>query len=253
MRRTTSALAIVLAIFAALSQFGRAADVPEPSPSPLPLLPEIGRTRANSPPCAVLRDVVIPSFAAAGRADAKFAETQKRLPRYAQIAADPWDKNGVHREGELARLGTDSARLLQESQLIKKALDDPRLAGSTDPQIIIERTQLQQVYAVQQARAILLSEFVQRETMTLSRNNVGMEDNGGLRSKFGSVSKSVDALPGTPLPAVTGPPGMPILSGEFVAIDKHQIDEWSNGITRAVRAKENEAAKAFFPIAQSCR
>ena len=32
-----------------------------------------------------------------------------------------------------------------------------------------------------------------------------------------------------------------------------RVDDWGAGIARAVRAQENEAAKAFIPIAASCR
>jgi hypothetical protein len=243
----------VLAMLVALAQPVSAQAEPAAEASP-PALPEIGRTRANSAACAAMRDLVLPSFAAAGRADAQFAETRKRLPRYIQLAADPIDKKSVVREGALSKLGSDASRLMQEALVIKQALADPRLpVHSGDPQIAAERAQLEQLFAVQAARARLLNEFVMRESTSMAVKLVGMEDSGAFGSPLTLEDFKVEHLPGKPLPAVTGAPGMPVLSGAFVALDKRQVDEWGAGISQAVRAKENEAAKAFLPIAASCR
>jgi hypothetical protein len=251
---------IVIAL-AVLACVAAAPAVPEPAPS-AGGLPEIGRTRANSPACAAMRDLVVPSFAAAQRADARFAETRKRLPRYGQFAADAGsnrirDRNtgtgDAFRESELARLDSDAARLLQEAQVIKKLIADPRLApDSKDPQIQAERAQLEQLYAMQQQRAALLSEFVQRENTNLGKKNVGMEGNGGLSSKLGKIERDPDPSPQPiPLPSANGPAGMPVLSGLDIA-DRSRLGEWGDHIAAAVRASENQAAKTFLAIAKTC-
>ena len=245
------ARAVLLTIVVALAQPASAYGEPDPSPSPA--LPEIGRTRANSPACAAMRDLVAPSFAAAVRGDARFAETRTRLPGYVRLAADPVDKKSVLREGALSKLGADAASLMQEALVIKKALADPRLPlGSSDPQIATERAQLEQLYAVQQARASLLNQYVLRESTSMSIKLVGMEDSGAFGTPLTLEDYKVEHLPGKPLPAVTGPPGMPMLSGAFVALDARQVNEWGAAIAQAVRAKENEAAKAFISIAATC-
>jgi hypothetical protein len=253
--RLLIALAVLVCVAAAPA-------VPEPAPSGEPL-PEIGRTRANSPACAAMRDLVVPSFAAAQRADARFAETRKRLPRYAQFAADAGSERirgrnvgtgGAFRESELARLDSDAARLLQEAGVIKKLIADPRLAAdSKDPQIQAERAQLEQLYEMQQRRAALLSEFVQRESTNLGKRNVGMEDKGGLDGKFAPAARNPDPSPQPiPLADTNGPRGMPLLSGLDIA-DRSRLAEWGDQIAAAVRASENEAAKTFLAIAQACR
>jgi len=237
--RVLAALAVLVTI---------AADpVAEPSTAPLP---EIGRTRANSPACAAMRDLVIPSFAAAQRADARFVETRKQLPNYGSVLADDENKNSVFRDAALARLDTDVSVLLREALVIKKALADPRLAaGSSDPQVVAERAQLQSLYDVQRGRADLLNEFVMREHVKTAQN--GMEGNGGVASRGGTYTK-VDALPGKPLPDVTAPPGMPLLNSEHGMLNRKVLDDWGTTIAAFVRTKENEAAKAFLPIAKGC-
>lgn len=228
------------------------AAAPAPSPEPSSVLPEIGRTRANTPACAAMRDLVIPSFAAAQRADARFVETRKTLPSYADIRADRDEgtKYGVQREAGLARLGSDAARLEQEAQSIKKALDDPRLAKtSTDPQVVAERQQLEQLYAVQRARADALNEFVLREQVAIAPHTIG--SNRGIAAKM--KLDPVEPTPAIAAPGSTAPPGMPLLTGIDQQEDKRRMEQWTNGIALLVRKSEAEAAVTFLPIAQSCR
>jgi hypothetical protein len=234
---------------------------PEPSASPAAQLPEIGRVRATSAACAAMRDLVIPAFAAARRADARFAETQKRLPKYGEIAGDPGNRTSVVRESELSKLSIDAANLLQESQRIAQLLADPRLANDVgDPSVAAERAQLQEVYAAQQTRAAILSEFVQRESTSLSRANVGMEDGHALDKKGGKkggeapVKDPQETIPRTPLPAYTKQPnGMPLLNSEFPQMNKATLGDWGSSAAKLVRDKENAAAKTFLPLAQGCR
>jgi hypothetical protein len=255
----TACAALALAV--AVAPPGPSAQVtPEPSASPAARapLPEIGRIRATSAACAAMRDLVIPAFAAARRADMRFTETQKRLPNYGEIVADPLNQSGIVRESALHRLSMDAATLLQESQQIAKLLGDPRLSSTvTDPAVVAERARLQELYAAQQTRAAILSEFTQRESMALARANVGMEGNGAFsgRGKTGlaPAAQSVDALPGSPLPATSAQPGMPLLNGDFPALNRRQMSEWGNVAAKIVHDAENDAAKTFLPLANGCR
>jgi hypothetical protein len=221
-------------------------------------IPEIGRVRATSAACAAMRDLVIPAFAAARRSDMRFSETQQRLPKYGEIVADPSNRSSVVREAALHRLGADAANLLADAEQISKLLGDPRLSKNVaDPAVALERTRLQEVYAAEQTRAALLNEFVQRESMALSRANVGMEDGGAFsgRGKTGlaPAATNVDALPGKPLPATSAPPGLPLLNSEFGDLNKTQLSGWGNSAAKIVHDAENDAAKAFLPLAQGCR
>ena len=227
---------------------------PDPVPSTVPL-PEIGRTRANTPACAAMRDLVVPSFAAAQRADARFAETRKTLPSYAEISADrdAGVKYGIHREAGLARLATDASRLQQEALTIKKALDDPRLAkSSNDPQVAVERSQLEQLYAAQRVRADALNEFVMREQVAVAPHTLG--SNRGIATRDAKYGKVDDPPPDAPpLPGSSASPGMPLLTGLDPAEDKRRLDTWGAAVSQAVRKSEAEAAMTFLPIAQGCR
>jgi hypothetical protein len=212
-------------------------------------LPEIGRVRSTVPACAALRDLVLPSFSAAQRADARFLETRVRLPQYAEIAADPEHHNGVFRDSALAKLDADATAMLNEAQYLDKALRDPRLKDSSDPQVVAERSGLQQLYDVQKARANQLQEFVMRERIATVRN--GMEDSGALGGKHRPASVNADPPPAPP-PVLNAPRGMPRLTGVNALVDKASLNEWSLNMAAAVRVGENLAAKSFLPIAKSC-
>ena len=53
-------------------------------------------------------------------------------------------------------------------------------------------------------------------------------------------------------PVLNAPRGMPLLTGVSAMADKASLNEWSLDMAAAVRAGENQAAKAFLPIAESC-
>ncbi|HTD37504.1 MAG TPA: hypothetical protein VK669_08310 [Candidatus Limnocylindrales bacterium] len=261
------AIATFIAAIAVAVPCGAPAQVaPEPS-APAAQLPEIGRVRATSSACAAMRDVVIPSYAAAMRADARFAETRKRLPQLADLLGDYYHQrakvksDGVFLEAAVMRLGVDSANLLNEAATIRKLLDDPRLRDTQDPSVQAERAALQQLYDVQQARAAALNELATRQSVELARDNVGME------SGFLKTNKQIMAqvnpdrtgeelgrsLP-SPIPAPTINPraGMPLITG-LEARDRAALDEWAAGVQSAVRQSENQASRTLLPIAQSCR
>ena len=250
---TTAALAIAFA------------TVPAPKATPFPLgtlqpfgsetaapaanLPEIGRVRAATPVCAAMRDLVIPSFAAARRADARFSETRVRLPKYVEIADDPEHRADVFRESALSKLDADATKILNETLVLNKALGDPRFKDPTDPQVIAAKNQLQQLYATQQARANQLQEFVMRQRNEIAKN--GFSDNSAFASR--TQQQTPDNTPPKPPPSLKAPAGMPLLNGKIALADKASINEWSGSMAAAVRASENLAAQTFLPIAQSCR
>ncbi len=222
---------------------------PAPSASPGPELPEIGHVRAASPPCAVMHDLVIPSFAAARRADVRFIETSKQLPRYVDVMDDPSDSTSAQRQAMIMRLDADASNLQQEALVLNKALGDPRLANKADPQVVAERDALEKLYKAQQVRAALLAELALREHVVTARH--GMEDSGAFVGRIAPAGPNVNALPGTPLPATNDLPGMPLLSGNALG-DKETIRAWTSSLERFVRGGENEAAKTFLPIAHGC-
>ena len=256
MKRAIASSLVAAALFAAATPVVRAQPEPTPAPSALPPLPEIGRTRATTTACAFMRDVVVPAFAAAQRADARFGTVRTALPRYIQLKSDynsqraPIKSDGIMLESQYNRLSIDTASLLRDTDAIQRLLDDPRLnAGSNDPTVREEREQLQRVLAAQQARASALSQLVLRESTFLSSHLVGWEDPGAFATM--GIKRDVDAPP-RPAPKFTAPPGMPLLNG-FDAADRARVDEWGAAMTRTVRTSEEQAAKTFLPLAQGCR
>jgi hypothetical protein len=256
----TKADAAIACMALALAFAGTTAQAPAPAQAPTEVpaavpsdLPEIGRTRATSPACAAMRDLVIPSFAAARKADARFSETQTRLPKYAEIRADAKnDRNKTHddsfRESMLSRLEQDAANLLGYSAFIGKALGDPRLsADSKDPDVQAERAQLQALYEMQQARAKMLAQLAARERVTMTQTQMAEVSMSGGRRQALPVSEDA-----SPNPFETGAPGMPTFSGIAFA-DKATATNWGIGMAKAVAEAENRAAKSFLPLAQRCR
>ena len=261
-----AASALVVALAAASEQpKPLAAQTPAPSASGAPLaLPEIGRVRSATPACAAMRDLIIPSFAAARRADARFVETKKSLPRYAEIADDKETTYSIFHQQVLMQLDRDSTALIAEAEHIRRALNDPRLdPKSADPQVVAERAQLQQLYDVQSTRAHALWEFVQRESRDLQLNDFG--NNSGLGRGMPGPPPPVQR--GAPAPAqkadlnaddspiarqTATPINLPPMSGQSMT-DKSALNGWTGQINIMVSTAENQAAKTFLPIAQSCR
>jgi hypothetical protein len=253
MTRAIAAQLVWASLFVAATTVVRAEPEPAPAASSLP---EIGRTRATTAACAVMRDIVIPAFAAAQRADARFGAVRSKLPQYIQLKSDydsqraPVKSDGIMLESAYNRLSIDAASLLREADAVKKLLDDPRLnAGSGDPTIREERERLERILAAQQARAGALSELMLRESTYLSKHLVGWEDPAAFAQM--NLPRNLDAPP-RPLPKMTAPPGMPLLNG-FDAADRSRVDEWGAAMTRVVHESEEQAAKTFLPLAQGCR
>ncbi|ERR1700681_110946 len=249
---TTAALAIAFATVPTPNQtpfpLGTLQPFGTETPAPASNLPEIGRVRAATPVCAAMRDLVVPSFAAARRADARFSETRVRLPKYIEIADDPEHRTDVFRESALSKLDADATKILQETLVLNKALGDPRFKDPTDPQVIAVKNQLDQLYRTQQARANQLQEFVMRQRNEIAKNGLG--DNHAFASRNQPPQQPQDA---PPPPSLKAPPGMPLINGKIAMADQASLNEWSGQMAAAVRASENLAAHTFLPIAQSCR
>ncbi len=220
---------------------------PAPTPSPAPGgLPEIGRVRSATPACAVMRDLVIPSFAAARRGDARFAETRKRLPGFGELTADARPDDPM-RQSALAKLDADATTLLGEALVINRALGDPRLAAdATDPVIREERRQLQQLYDTQKTRANILWEFVMRKNIAMSKAQFAADTT--IAGRTPALPQNADDAPNRDLVVL---PGMPTESRIGFA-NRQRFDEWGAAIAAGIRISENAAAKAFIPIAQRC-
>jgi hypothetical protein len=252
----------LVASFAAVTVAVAAAASPTPSPFPIgtfdphpsqtaaPEFPNIGRVRTLTPACASMRDLVIPSFAAARRADARFVETRKRLPMYAELVDDPEHRTDVLRESALSRLDSDATALLKEALVINRALGDPRLSKtSNDPAVLAERAELERVYNAQSARANLLEEFVIRQRSAIAKNGLG--DNSAFASRLSHDNAPSISAPEAPDPTHTAPPNMPKLNGNSLS-DKQNVDDWARDISSGIRESENRAAKTFLPIARGC-
>jgi len=222
----------------------------EPLPSASPAagsLPEIGRVRSAAPACAAMRDLVIPSFAAARRADARFEETRKRLPTFGELMTDKSHDDDVFRESALAKLDNDATKLLGEALIINRALGDPRLAASKDPAVIEERNQLQQLYDTQKTRANLLWEYVMRHNIALSKAKFAADPTIGGRHQ--PLPQDAGDAPNRDLVVL---PGMPLESRIGLA-SKRRLEDWGTEIAASILVSENAAAKAFLPIAIRCR
>jgi hypothetical protein len=241
----TVSVALAAAASPTASPFPIGTFDPHPSQTAAPGFPNIGRVRSVAPACASMRDLVIPSLAAAQRADARFVETRKRLPMYADVVDDPEHRAGVLREFALSKLDADATALLKEALVINRALGDPRLSKtSNDPGVLAERAELERVYDAQMVRASLLEEFVIRQHAAIAKN--GIDDSVPSRDLT-----PPSAAPYAPDPTQTAPPNMPAFNGNSLS-DKQHVDDWARDISGGIRDSENRAAKAFLPIAKSC-
>jgi len=216
------------------------------TPAPLTTLPNIGHVRTATPACAAMRDLIIPSFAAARVADARFAQTQVKLPQYADLIDDPLHRADIYRESALSRIDQDADALLNQALVLNRALGDPRLsAKSTDPDVIAERKALQQLYDAEKTRANLLTEFVMRQRVAIAK--------AGIDTSTDAFAKPIGppTYQPVPIPILTAPPGMPLLVGNNLS-DRNQARQWGADLTANVAYNENQAAKTFLPIARAC-
>ncbi|HEX3548808.1 MAG TPA: hypothetical protein VHT53_00425 [Candidatus Elarobacter sp.] len=215
-----------------------------------PSLPKIGGTRALTPPCAAMRDVIIPAFKAAQHSDGIFVETRKRLPQYTDLINDTLHHEGVYRESALKRLDDDATHMMTDATQISRLLGDPRLSkAQTDPDVVAERKALQVLYEAQAIRANQLNEFVMRQRVAIAKN--GIDTSTGAYTKS-APAEITQAAPPIPDPVLTAPPGMPVLQGNDMT-DRNAINTWSTEMARTVRTNENVAARTFYRIASGCK
>jgi hypothetical protein len=243
-------LAVALAASPSPAPFAIGTLEPFAGVTPGPPLPNIGRVHAATPGCVAMRYLVIPSFAAARRADARFGDTHKRLPDYAAIVDDPEHRTDVYRESALTRLDADATALLGDAVVISRALGDPRLSRySKDSEVLAERAELQRLYDAQKTRADLLEQFVIRQRAAIAKN--GIDDNSAFSAGRNSPSATDIGVPYAPDPTATSAPDMPMLNGT-AASDRRSLDDWATGIASDVHASEDHAAKTFLAIAGRC-
>lgn len=210
-----------------------------------PPLPEIGRVRANSPACVVLRDIVIPSFSAVRRGDDRFRATRAHLVAYARINGDPFDRTSVSRDAALAQIDRDAAALLSEEQVLNRALGDPRIAESvSDPQVITLRAQLQALFATQYDRAVAVLRF-----SLPTRAGAMREEDGG-----SAFDRRSDAPTPVPLPSGVSRsiPNFPALHGIGMQ-DQDIVRQWADDTDRIIVPVEDQALRTTAAIAETCR
>jgi hypothetical protein len=238
-------------------------------------LPEIGRVKSKVPSCVALQELVIPSFAAALRADKQFTQAAPQFASYAEakdsattlptnvkkangspmktklIAADP---DSATPEMYLARLDKALATMQQEVQVISKALGDPRIAADvTDPAVQSERSQLLVLYAAQMTRIATLQEFLERQRMNRAITDKTLTD----QSVFSSAGVNMDDLQAAGADALASGhdpllAGQPMING-LALNDKQTVSDWTTGMARGVHNYENVAAKTFLDIGKNCK
>ena len=255
-----SVAACMLAVVAA----GVSAQTPSaPAPTPFvlgtfqpsgtngsPSLPTIGGTKALRPACAVMRDVVVPSFSAALRADARFELTRKKLPQYVDVVDDPEHKDDAYAQMMLKKIDDDVDVLLDQALAVNRALGDPMLEQhKSDPQVAAEKRALEDLYEAQRTRANLMEEYVIRERAALAKQ--GVSDDGAFGGRGNPLATAVTPPPMS-MPNLKPAPGMPFHNGIALA-DRASISDWGTTITKYVHTSEERAAKTFYTIANGCR
>jgi hypothetical protein len=143
----------------------------------------------------------------------------------------------------LAQLERDAQTLRDEALIMNHALGDPRLAHPTDPQVVAERRELQQLFDVQSGRANLLWEFVMRERAALIRTGSGIGNASGY-ARFPTREPRAETTPAFGMP--------PPLRGNDLT-DKAGLDDWHKAVTVQVRASEHQMARALLPVSNTCR
>jgi len=248
---------------------------PAPAATAAGDLPEIGRVKSRVLSCVALQELVVPSFAAALRADKQFTQAAPQFASYAEakdsattlptnvkkangapmktklIAADP---DSATPEMYLARLDKALATMQQEVLTISKALGDPRIAADiTDPAVQAERAQLQVLYAAQVTRIATLQEFLERQRMNRAITDKTLTD----QSVFSSAGVNMDDLQAAGADALASGHdpllgGQPMING-LALNDKQSVADWTTGMARGVHNYENVAAKTFLDIGKNCK
>jgi hypothetical protein len=154
------------------TSFAQAVVEPEATPA-ASALPEIGRTRATRATCAVLRDLVEPSIAAAHRADKRFEESRPLLASYVKKV----DEKDPVRAFLLHRIESAYLAMVDQRLAISKALGDPRIdAAVTDPELVALRRALQTLEDGQIAQVNTLGIWTMKARIDYGRGTLGADD-----------------------------------------------------------------------------
>jgi len=238
-----------------------------PPPGPLPTLPEIGRTKAVSPACAVMRDLAIPSFQAARNSDDRMVKVAPALVDFAELKAQSTnsrrhfgaggDWSGPDRNRLLAKVGSAVATMMQNDVAISKALGDPRLSPtSTDPSVVAQRAALEALYAAQSQRAAIIWQLQFRQN---SAQNLE-EANDLADASKGKSNSAPDPAASPTGPGGVGVPdspqaaerfGLPRFTGNSVQ-DGNTMQVWNSDVAAAITANERRVAATLYPIATRC-
>jgi len=171
-------LAVVVAAFLAgatgQGSFADTAAEAEAPPTPAAsTLPEIGRTRATRTTCAVLRELVQPSLAAAQRADKRFEESRPLLASYVKKV----DEKDPTRSFLLHRIESAYLALVDQRLAISRALGDPRVSAEvTDPELLTLRRALQVIEDGQIAQLNTLGIWTMKARLEYGRDSLGGDE-----------------------------------------------------------------------------
>jgi hypothetical protein len=232
-----------LPLFLAIIQ---ASPVPAPAATSAPNYPEIGRTHSTARACAVIRDLAGPAFVAARKADQRFSTISTTLPRYSQFADEKTNQFGPERTMLITRIDIDLTSMMEDAQVLKKALADPRVGPTVpDPVVQEERAEMQKLYEAETARAGPLFEFVTRERLALLQHDDG--DPNAFSRGAGSPTTPPTVAP---IPTTT-PLWLPQLTG-IELTDNDAMRNWTRLIGSSVASSESEAARLFYNVYKGC-
>jgi hypothetical protein len=252
---------MLLVTAAVLSSVAADPASPAPGASAPAQLPEIGRVRVNSPACAAMHDLVIPSFAAFLRTNQRFTEYADALAKGAESSAPEhpayFSQNRDQRSADVvpvmhaSRAGQSLSLMFRELKRVSDALGDPRLArDSADPAVQTERAALTMMYEAQMQRLAILSEKAIRGNAAAGKNDLDLQDNGAFANANAPSADSV-AKPFEPDRVVA--PGESLYRAPIGFIAKADAKAWSAGLATQIAQRMNDGSRMLLPIAGGCR
>jgi hypothetical protein len=240
---------------AALAATTAIAPQAEPSPAPVETAPpSIGSTKALVPACNALRAVAVPAYFTSRTADLEFRDVATNLVKYVKSlddgsSRDPESTSAAsltRRAMYLHEMDKTVAAMDTNIDALRKALNDPRLPkDSTDPRIIEQRKQLQQLLDVQLGREQIIENFINGELATIDSVEASQISDS---SSLGGLSKPKQSLV-HPDPNASPPP---TFTGVAVADDK-KLKDWIGGVMGVVVAHEDQVVKSFISISNDCK
>ena len=254
MKRVHAAVAAMACSLAIGSVAMAQNQAPAPAPSPINL-PEIGRVRAITPSCAVMRDLVIPSWQVAQKVDARFVKNaQPRLPKYMRVVDE--DATNPERTMLISYLDQQVGLMKEDLTKISDALGDYRLRSPRDSQSALLRDKLQDLYDAESGRANILWEFVTRQRVQQAKDEaraLRAQTAPTVNVAAGGNPDTGIGIPGaTPVPGQTPEPyAMPHLTG-IPLQDERTMTMWGESMTNAVYDTEDSTSRVFTVVANSC-